>query len=211
MKEEEFRSNRAPSGFDRLEMSRALSSFRLWDRVFVKDELNSTSDFLRDSLGPAPGVIVVARRQRKGRGKRGRKWYSPPGGLWLSFSILSPDPGWLGAVRLIALKSIRDALGSFGLEAEIRFPNDLFLEGKKVAGVLLETCGRCCIVGLGVNVNNDPDLLPDELMGKVSSASAVLDEPLPLELVAGRFLADFEVKYLGFKKKFLRPDAEVSL
>ncbi|MCT0202626.1 MULTISPECIES: biotin--[acetyl-CoA-carboxylase] ligase [Synechococcaceae] len=112
------------------------------------------------AAGASAPLAVFSRRQRYGHGQRGRVWLSPPGGVWLSAALPWPqnpataaDPGLAVAVGL-ALQ-----LESLGLKAEIKWPNDLLLDGRKLAGLLPRLrlrSGRIrwAQVGLGVNGRN---------------------------------------------------------
>ncbi|MGE0493562.1 MAG: biotin--[acetyl-CoA-carboxylase] ligase [Vulcanimicrobiota bacterium] len=119
-------------------------------------ELASTNDRVRElaELGAAEGSSVVADRQSGGRGRLGRVWHSPEGGLWVS-TLLRPEQA--DGLSLLGALACRRALAGFGFECRVRWPNDLLLSGKKVAGVLVETRlrGAGCdfaVLGLGVNV-----------------------------------------------------------
>ncbi|WP_254966548.1 biotin--[acetyl-CoA-carboxylase] ligase [Cyanobium sp. CH-040] len=114
--------------------------------------------------GPSAGeppLAVVARRQRHGRGQLGRHWHSPAGGVWLSAAMPWPDrPS--AALGLAVVVGLALELEALGVEPRIKWPNDLLLEGRKLAGVLprLRLRGgavRWAQVGIGINgVNRAP-------------------------------------------------------
>jgi BirA family biotin operon repressor/biotin-[acetyl-CoA-carboxylase] ligase len=114
--------------------------------------------------GPAAGeapLAVVARRQRHGHGQRGRPWHSPPGGVWLSAAL--PWPARPGvALGLAVVVGLALELEALGLQPRVKWPNDLLLQGRKLAGVLprLRLRGdrvRWAQVGVGVNgINTVP-------------------------------------------------------
>ena len=121
---------------------------------------NSTAKMLADS-GAADGTLIVAEEQSGGRGRRDNAWYSPAGGgIWASL-ILRPGMrrSQLGSLGLLAALSVCLALeeqGSF--RPKIKWPNDIYLNGKKIAGILCEAGWlggelKYVILGLGVNVN----------------------------------------------------------
>lgn len=132
------------------------------------DELNSTNDTARNLQYDA-GAVILAERQLNGRGQRGNSWSSTPGEN-LTFSlILCPD--FLRADRQFYLSkavalALTDTLESLGLETRIKWPNDIYLHGEKVAGILIENdmAGSYLtrsIAGIGLNVNQiefDPTL-----------------------------------------------------
>lgn len=110
--------------------------------LHIFDTLSSTSTQLWDMLaqGYGAGTVVMATAQSSGRGQRGRLWQSPPGGLYLSLA-LEPDWPVTHAAQLTCLSAwgITTALNNLGLPIQIKWPNDLFFEGKKLGGILTET------------------------------------------------------------------------
>jgi len=149
-------------------------------RASVFRETESTNDLgLRAAEGgEAEGFAVFAEAQTRGRGQFGRRWDSSPGlGLWFSLLL---RPRWPVAqlaqmTPLIAVAMVR-ALGSTtGLEIRIKAPNDLFVGGRKLAGVLSEArTGREVFVGvgIGINVNHAASDFPLELQMSATSVAA---------------------------------------
>jgi BirA family transcriptional regulator, biotin operon repressor / biotin---[acetyl-CoA-carboxylase] ligase len=157
--------------------------------VRVFEETTSTNDIVeklaRDDV--AEGVVVFAETQTRGRGRLGRVWVSPRGkGLWLSI-LLRPSLRPVAVTRLTiaaAMALVRAVEGSTGLRAGVKWPNDLVLGGRKVAGILLETRAdqdrvRHVIMGIGVDVNQAGAEFPPDLRGAVTS----------LRMESGRFLS----------------------
>lgn len=110
---------------------------------------------------PAEGtaLLVLARRQRFGRGQQGRLWHSPPGGLWLSAAIPWPSQPGGAALGLAVAVGLALQLEQLGLRPQLKWPNDLLLEGRKLAGLLprLRQRGgevRWAQVGIGLNGRN---------------------------------------------------------
>ena len=144
------------------------------------DALASTNDTALDhaQCGAAEGLCIVAREQTAGRGRQQREWSSPPGaGLYLSV-VLRPRLAanhW-PLITFAAALAVRDALlEACQLTADIKWPNDLHADGRKICGILAETCdtpqGRACVLGLGVNLLKrdwPPELRP--------SATSIEDE-----------------------------------
>lgn len=122
------------------------------------------------------GLVVTARRQRYGRGQQGRVWQSPPGGLWLSAAF--PWPAQSGAALGLAVAvGLALQLEGLGLQPQIKWPNDLLLRGRKLAGLLprLRRRGsqvRWAQVGLGVNGVNRVPAGAISLAEALGSASA---------------------------------------
>ena len=141
-------------------------------RIFSYDTVDSTNTiaytFAQDGL--AEGTVVVAEAQRKGKGRLGRQWTSPRGvGIYLS-CILRPQllPLEVPKITLVtAVASVTAVRSVSGLDAEIRWPNDVLINNKKVCGILIEMKAEqdtvdFVIVGIGVNVNTTSRDLPEE-------------------------------------------------
>jgi len=132
----------------------------------------STNDVARNlaEKGAPEGTIVIAESQTKGRGRLDRTWHSPPGaGLYFSI-ILRPslDPGDLPKITLVAGIAVAESIEeNTGLRPLIKWPNDLLLEGKKVAGILTELYGDITspyvILGIGINIHTRREEFPPEL------------------------------------------------
>src|SRR6266581_4088491 len=140
-------------------------------RVF--QETTSTNDiiekFARD--GVKEGVVVFAESQTRGRGRLGRKWASPAKkGLWFSL-LLRPDlrPRETTQLTVASATALRRAIeAQTGLEPEIKWPNDILIRGKKVAGILTEMNAeldsvKYVILGIGVDANLSAGEFPAEL------------------------------------------------
>ncbi len=142
-------------------------------RVLIYKRLNSTNSTALDlaAEGALSGTVVAADSQSAGRGRLGRKWQSPPG-LGLYFSIITrPRLGLsdLTKITLTAGLALRTAIFTAStLETGLKWPNDILWQGKKMAGILTEcgaesAKGRAVIIGIGLNVNGEPDDFPAEM------------------------------------------------
>jgi BirA family transcriptional regulator, biotin operon repressor / biotin---[acetyl-CoA-carboxylase] ligase len=142
-------------------------------RLLVRETCASTNDEVRTlALAGAPhGLIILAENQTAGRGRRGAAWFSPAGES-LAFSILirpdAPKSLWPRLALATGL-AVAEALESFQLKPGIKWPNDLWLSGKKVAGILVETGSDFAIVGIGLNVNSTQ--FPTEVSAIATSMS----------------------------------------
>jgi BirA family biotin operon repressor/biotin-[acetyl-CoA-carboxylase] ligase len=131
-------------------------------KVIVKDEVPSTNQLAKGMAadGEAEGTVVVASTQTAGRGRLGRSWASPPGGLYMSI-ILRPDGGAALLTRLTVFSCLPVAQAvedAYGLKAQVKWPNDVMAAGLKVGGILAEgvsIAGRqeSVVLGIGVNLN----------------------------------------------------------
>ena len=127
--------------------------------ILVFDETGSTNDVVARLAhdGAREGLVVFAESQTRGRGRHGRVWASPRGkGLWCSVLLRPRFP----ATRITVAASVAVAR-AIGLNARIKWPNDVTLGGKKVAGILTETRDRAAVLGIGLNVNCDRTEIPD--------------------------------------------------
>jgi len=149
--------------------------------------VGSTMDALHElaQAGAAAGTAVLAEEQGAGRGSRGRAWSSPRGGLWLSV-LARPASAGLEVLSLragLAVAELLDRLGAAG-RVELKWPNDLMLDDRKVGGILCEARWQggtlaWVVVGLGLNVTNAP---PPELAGTATHLASVLPSLTPTGL-----------------------------
>lgn len=123
-----------------------------------KRETESTNDDLKALVAAGAveeGAVVMAERQTAGRGRKGAEWFCAEG-CGLAFSVLVV-PRWerkrWGWVSLAAGLAVAEALEQFGFAPEIKWPNDVWLGGKKCCGILVEAPGEQVVVGVGLNVN----------------------------------------------------------
>ncbi|MGH7508582.1 MAG: biotin--[acetyl-CoA-carboxylase] ligase [Gemmatimonadales bacterium] len=137
--------------------------------LYYYERVGSTMDVMHQlaAEGAQAGTAVVAGEQLQGRGSRGRIWHSPPGGLWLSVLFRPASAGAVEVVSIRAGLAVAEALDSFGLRIELKWPNDLMLYGRKLGGVLCEARWQGDIlgwaaIGIGMNVRNSipPELAP---------------------------------------------------
>ena len=126
------------------------------------DSIDSTNtEALRQArLGAGEGLCIVARRQTAGRGRHGRMWSSPKdAGLYLSV-ILRPamEARFLPLLTLGAAVAVSDTLSELGVEPDIKWPNDIFVNEKKICGILAESTdtddGLAVVVGIGINLTS---------------------------------------------------------
>jgi BirA family biotin operon repressor/biotin-[acetyl-CoA-carboxylase] ligase len=145
-------------------------------------ELPSTNEMAKElaKKGAKEGTVLVAKIQTHGRGRLDREWISPNGGLWLSI-ILRPKASAKEASKLTLMMSVTVAEAinkQFDLNSEIKWPNDVLVNGKKVCGILTETSSRrdllnFAVIGVGINANFRLRDLPPNLR---DSATTIKDE-----------------------------------
>jgi BirA family transcriptional regulator, biotin operon repressor / biotin---[acetyl-CoA-carboxylase] ligase len=173
-------------------------------RLLWFERIDSTNDEARrQAEAAAPeGTLVWAGMQDKGRGRRGREWVSPPGNLYFSL-VLRPccaagDAAQLGFVASLA---VAEACASFlpdGAMPRLKWPNDVLVGGRKVAGILLESVADATgavaflVLGIGVNLAAHPDGLERPATSLAAQGAAVTPAAL-LAPLAVRFLAWYEI------------------
>lgn len=156
-------------------------------------QVRSTNDEAAALLeaGAGPRTAVVADRQSAGRGREGRRFASPTGGLYVSL-LLSVDqrdlPGPL--VALVALATAEAIEETTGVSVAIKWPNDLWIARRKVAGILLESSGpgRPVVAGIGINVSAVPAELPSDVRAATGALAPASGRPVDPERLLGALL-----------------------
>jgi len=143
---------------------------------------STNAELLRRASAGAPhGLALTARTQTAGRGRLDRKWHSPPkSGLYFSILLRPPQHVQISLIPLAAGLAVARAVGkTAGVEARIKWPNDVNVAGRKLAGILCEAAegGQAMVVGIGVNVRKWKEPLPDDIAAR---------RPITLEEAASR-------------------------
>lgn len=191
-----------PDRLSAAQITESLGESVIGRRIIVLESTRSTNEFLLQALTPElpEGFVVFAEHQTAGRGQRGHRWESAPyRGLWFSI-LLRPRIPMVESARLTnwAAQAVAVAIrNETGLEATIKLPNDVYVAGKKVAGVLVETkAGRgsewTAVAGIGVNVNQAPEEFPDELRDRAGSLAMALGRPIDRPAFAAALLRELE-------------------
>ena len=183
-----------------------LGSTRVIGRdIRVFQETTSTNDVVEKLAhdGVKEGVVVFAESQTRGRGRMGRKWISPPGkGLWFSV-LLRPNfhPQEATRLTIASATALRRAIvGLTGLQPEIKWPNDLLIWGKKVAGILTELSAeldrvRHVILGIGVDVNPVSSDFPEAVRSIATSLKIASGRHVSRAELAVAILREFDHDY----------------
>jgi BirA family biotin operon repressor/biotin-[acetyl-CoA-carboxylase] ligase len=187
------------------EIRNGLESRRLGKRVHYFSEIDSTNRFAfeRAQEGGEEGEVVIAESQTQGKGRMGRSWFSPPYlNLYLSV-ILRPKlpPASAPQITLMAAVALAETVHSF-LDAppSIKWPNDILVGGKKLAGILTESSCETdrlhfVIVGVGVNLNLPAELLPAELQNHATSLVDLRGKPVDRNAFARQLIQDLDRCY----------------
>lgn len=191
--------------YDAVRMRAKLSS-RIFGRVLeYHARVGSTNDVILDMAEQAAphGTVCLADEQSAGRGRRGYGWFSPPGcGIWASVLLrprLSADR--TPPLTLCAAAAVAPVLETAaGVSVEIKWPNDLLMEGRKVAGILAESRvvsgdEPVIVIGMGINVNHTRGQFPDELSASATSLRIESGRPVGREDLFLAILASLESAY----------------
>ena len=174
--------------------------------------IGSTNDVAAELAvnGDREGAVVVAEQQTAGRGRRGRTWFSPPGsGLYVS-AVLDPARAAVDAPRAVALLTLSAGVAlvegveaATGLRLEIKWPNDLMVGRRKLAGILAETvvpagasagvCSGPVVLGYGINVG--AAAFPPELAHRATSLETEIGRPVDRAVVLIETLAALARRY----------------
>ncbi len=170
-------------------------------KVYHYHSLSSTMEKGRElAVKEEPeGTVVVAETQTRGRGRWGKAWFSPEGGLYFSL-ILRPRKRLIKPIPILAGLSLKRVIKKVaGLSSRMKLPNDILINGRKVAGILLEKRDAFLLLGIGVNTNIREEQLT-ELSG--TSLSHLTGKRINNKKLLSTFLQDFEESYVdNFRKK----------
>lgn len=176
--------------------------------VVYYSSIGSTNEVLKELAhqGAPEGTLVIADEQTAGKGRLGRKWLAPPGTSLLLSLLFRPNitPHQASRLTMICSLAIADAIeGLTGLSVGLKWPNDVFIRGKKAGGILTEsgTMGQhldYVVVGMGLNVNLDLSALP-ELRDMATSLSQELGREVPRLGLLWTILEGIEARYKSLR------------
>ena len=150
--------------------NRKLAGRSVWHYDVVESTNETAKELLDDDI--EEGLVIWADRQSAGRGRQGRAWASPPGGLYASV-ILKPKEAHAWVLGLLVGMPVVKALRHFGVFAGLKYPNDAVYQGRTIAGILSEGVYRRdkyhVVVGIGVNTNVDLERLPPDVQGSATT------------------------------------------
>jgi BirA family transcriptional regulator, biotin operon repressor / biotin---[acetyl-CoA-carboxylase] ligase len=172
--------------------------------IIVLEKTGSTNDAVLEMAGDSnEGLVLFAEQQTAGRGQRGNRWESPARkGLWFSI-LLRPriDINQSAHLTAWAAEAVSDSIQEeFLLETSIKFPNDIQINGRKLAGVLVEMRAQekrphLAIVGIGINVNQSQQDFPEKLRDRAISLAVALSRQVDRQKFATILLRDLDRSY----------------
>lgn len=177
------------------------------NKIYYYDSVGSTNVEAKKlaDKNPGEGWIVIAEEQTEGKGRLGRTWQSPKKtGIWMSI-VLRPDvePREVPQLTQLAAAALIEALAEFGIVAQIKWPNDIVINGKKICGILTEMTGTIerlnyIILGIGMNVNLEENDFPEELLDKATSIYMENGKKMNRQELVGEILNRLEKYYKYF-------------
>ncbi len=194
--------NRGPLTADSL--SPLLRMHRIGWQVHAYGSVTSTHDAAKrlSDAGAPEGSLVVAEVQTGGYGRRGNPWESPPGGLWFSFVVRSHlPPERASGLSVVAAVAVARAVNdSFDLGARIKWPNDIFVGGRKLAGAMVSSAAfGALVVGVGLNANVPEGALPELPWYEATSLERETGGPVDRARLLAEILARFEDRYFAYR------------
>lgn len=184
-----------------LEITKKLKTEYIGKNLYVYHEVNSTNTVAKflSTNGAENGSVVISEKQTAARGRSGKAWESPLGGVWLSI-ILTPnvDHSKLPLITLATGVAVANTLERIGVKnPEIKWPNDIMINGKKVCGILTEAVAKFntienIIIGVGIDANLNLDEFPEELKEGTTTLEKELGRKGNENLLITIFLEEFE-------------------
>lgn len=200
-----YRLLESPDLVTAAEIREGLQTTVLGQNIVYRDSIDSTNTLAQQLAreGAPDGTLVIADEQTAGRGRRGRQWFSPPhSGVWMSLILRPQLPLQHAAqITLVAAVALSKALTrESGVQAGIKWPNDILFSGKKCCGILTEMHAEFdqihhLVVGIGINVNVPQSDFSDELQSIATSLQAIKGERLSRAGVVRSVLNEFEPLY----------------
>jgi len=185
------------------QLQAALRGAIIGREIVVLEQTGSTNDAIWRVASISEGLVLFAEHQTDGRGQRGNRWESAARkGLWFSI-LLQPEIrlSESGRLTIWAIEAISDVVRTQGgLEPAIKLPNDIQINERKVAGVLVEmraqnNAPHMAVVGIGINVNQCRDDFPAELQDKAISLAMAVGRQIPRQELALALLQNLDLTY----------------
>ncbi|MBA7548755.1 Bifunctional ligase/repressor BirA [subsurface metagenome] len=195
------------------EIQRGLSTSYIGKEIYYFPELKSTNIIAKEKAlhgaeGINEGTLIIAERQSAGKGRLGREWFSPAGGIWFSI-ILYPQlsPSYISRITLMtAVAAVKAIKICTQIKSQIKWPNDILINEKKVCGILTEMSAELdiinwVVVGIGVNVNIKQQEFPEDIRERTTSLKEVSGKKVLRVKLAQVFLQEFEKYYEILKRR----------
>ena len=197
---EGYKLIKSPEKQIEFELERLLDTKIIGKKILFFEEVDSTNNKAKQiALEEKEGTVVISEMQTSGRGRRGREWYSPKGGIYVTF-ILKPNvsPEKASQLTLVSSLALVETLNAINnnLNAKIKWPNDVLVSGKKISGILTELSSdmekiNYIVVGVGINLNTEKEILPEN----GTSLKIEMKEEVSIKLFLKSFLEHYDLIY----------------
>ncbi len=197
---EGYKLIKSPEKQIEFELGRLLDTKIIGKKILFFEEVDSTNNKAKQiALEENEGTVVISEMQTSGRGRRGRGWYSPKGGIYVSF-ILKPNvsPEKASQLTLVSSLALVETLNAMdnNLNAKIKWPNDVLVSRKKISGILTELSSdmekiNYIVVGIGINLNTEKEILPEN----GTSLKIEMKEEVSIKLFLKSFLEHYDLIY----------------
>ncbi|MCD6515751.1 MAG: biotin--[acetyl-CoA-carboxylase] ligase [Candidatus Odinarchaeota archaeon] len=185
-------------------------------KIFKFEKVTSTMDVAKDIAEKIdhPIFVVTARVQSRGKGRKGRFWYSPEGGLWVTIVLRGVIPNTkIFMIPYLVAVATAETINHYscGKSVSIKWPNDILIEGKKVAGILIDSRESCrsdfqdVFIGIGININNPVGNRKD-LRDTAISLSEVCKKEYNISEILDFLLKKINILLIEFIRKRSKPD-----
>ncbi|NPC92823.1 biotin--[acetyl-CoA-carboxylase] ligase [Bacillus sp. WMMC1349] len=210
-----YKMKKKPDKISENEIRFGLKTEKMGQVIYFKDNVSSTQKIAHElaNNGCPEGTIIVADQQTEGRGRMARVWHSPAGnGIWMSLILRptipvqkTPQLTLLAAVAIV--QAIEDQTG---ISPEIKWPNDILVNGKKTVGILTELQAEAdqvhsVITGIGINVNQAACDFPDDLKETATSLRLVSGKKIDRAALIQTILLTFEKRYQDYTRHGFQP------
>lgn len=197
---EGYKLIKTPDRQIQFELERMLNTKIIGHKILFLEEIDSTNNKAKQiAFESQDGDVVVSETQHSGRGRRGREWHSPKGGIYISF-ILKPNisPERAPQITLLSSVALVETLNSMKskMNAKIKWPNDILISGRKISGILTELSSdmekiNYVVVGIGINLNTDLEELPE----KAASLKVEMGQEISVKLFLKSFFEHYDIVY----------------
>ena len=203
-----YRLNESANMLSKVEIAPYLNTKYIGKEYKYLDEIDTTNEEVKRIQSEyEEGLVVVAEKQTRGKGRLGRSWKSPEKkGIYMSI-LLKPDiiPQDATKMTQIAAASVVEALNELGISGKVKWPNDIVLDSKKICGILTEMTGELLsveyiVVGIGINTSFTNQDISDDIKGKASSINIELESEVNRKKLLAFVLNNFELLYEDFIK-----------
>lgn len=186
-------------------ISDGLDTAVIGKEIVYYDKVRSTNDVAKQLGNEASdGTVVLTEIQDSGRGRRGSDWCSPEGGIWMSV-ILKPSmsPSHASRLTLMAGVAVAETLRKANINASLKWPNDVLVNGKKICGILTEMEAEAesinyVVIGIGINANMDLESFPEDLRVTSTTIKSELGREIDRVSFVQSLLSELEQRYIKF-------------